>query len=59
LVYDFCKRSSLSALISTFIFGNKAKAEESQKQTVKKNSSGIQVGGDFSINSNNDTNKDD
>lgn len=50
---------SLSALISTFIFGNKAKAEESQKQTVKKNSSGIQVGGDFSINSNNDTNKDD
>lgn len=47
---------SLSALISTFIFGNKVKAKESQKQTIKKNSSGIQVGGNVSINSN-DTNK--
>ena len=47
---------SLSALISTFIFGNEPKAENSQTQTVKKNSSGIQVGGNFSINSN-DTNK--
>ena len=49
---------SLSALISTFIFENKSKTEKGQKQTVKKNSSGIQVGGNFSINSN-DTNKED
>lgn len=49
---------SLSALISTFVFGNKSKAEKNQKQTIKKNSSGIQVGGNFSINSN-DANKED
>jgi multisubunit Na+/H+ antiporter MnhB subunit len=47
---------SLSALISTFIFGNKPEAATGQNQTIHENSAGIQAGGNVSININ-DANK--
>lgn len=47
---------SLSALISSFIFGNKSEADTGQNQTVHENATGIQAGGNVSINLN-DENK--